>query len=372
VLNPIANLTNNELVQITFTATAMDSDLPAQSLAFRLDSGAPAGATINANSGDFTWTPTEAQGPSTNPVRVIVTDNGTPPMSATQQVIIVVNEVNVAPVLDPIANQTNNELTLITFMATATDSDLPGQTLSFSLDGARRSSHQLGQWRLHLDTDRGARPSTNPLRVIVTDNGTPPLTATQSLTLVVKEVNVSPVLSSIGDRTVKEGTQLTFTANATDSDLPRQYADIHSRFWRTVRGEHQSGQRPLYLDASAGSAPATNSMTVRVTDNGIPALSAAETISIIVSAQSPPTVALTNPVNNSVFLPGAPITLSASASAPGGTVAKWNSSPMAAGSARRPARLIRWFGQTPYRNASFTGLGNRRKWVDEPFGVRLD
>jgi len=69
-------------------------------------------------------------------VRVIVTDNGTPPMSATQQVIIVVNEVNVAPVLDPIANQTNNELTLITFMATATDSDLPGQTLSFSLDGA--------------------------------------------------------------------------------------------------------------------------------------------------------------------------------------------------------------------------------------------
>jgi len=31
---------------------------------------------------------------------------------------------------------------------------------------------------------------------------------------------------------------------------------------------------------------------------------------------------LTNPVNNSVFLPGAPITLSASASAPGGTVAK--------------------------------------------------
>jgi len=82
----------------------------------------------------------------------------------------------------------------------------------------------------------------------VTDNGTPPLTATQSLTLVVKEVNVSPVLSSIGDRTVKEGTQLTFTANATDSDLPSNTLTFTLDSGALSGANINPGQRPLYLE----------------------------------------------------------------------------------------------------------------------------
>jgi hypothetical protein len=46
----------------TFTATATDSDLPAQALTFSLVS-APPGAAIDASTGAFSWTPTEAQGP---------------------------------------------------------------------------------------------------------------------------------------------------------------------------------------------------------------------------------------------------------------------------------------------------------------------
>jgi len=40
-----------------------------------------------------TWTPTEAQGPSTKVVTVGVTDNGTPPLSDTKTVTVVVDEV---------------------------------------------------------------------------------------------------------------------------------------------------------------------------------------------------------------------------------------------------------------------------------------
>jgi hypothetical protein len=40
---------------------------------------------------------------------------------------------NSPPTLNPIQNQTVNEMTLLSFIATATDPD-PGQTLTFSLD----------------------------------------------------------------------------------------------------------------------------------------------------------------------------------------------------------------------------------------------
>src|SRR5439155_6798254 len=67
---------------LTFTATATDPDLPANVLSYTLDAGAPAGAAIDAATGVFSWTPTEAQGPGDYSVTVRVTDNGTPALSA--------------------------------------------------------------------------------------------------------------------------------------------------------------------------------------------------------------------------------------------------------------------------------------------------
>jgi hypothetical protein len=43
--------------------------------------------------------PTEAQGPGTNVISIIVADNGTPSLSATQTFTAIVNEANSAPVL---------------------------------------------------------------------------------------------------------------------------------------------------------------------------------------------------------------------------------------------------------------------------------
>ena len=66
LLNTIGNKNASEGTQLTFTATAVDGDLPANSLSFSLV-GAPAGAAINATSGVFTWTPGEAM---VGPLRV--------------------------------------------------------------------------------------------------------------------------------------------------------------------------------------------------------------------------------------------------------------------------------------------------------------
>src|SRR5207249_3403657 len=62
VLASIGNRSVSEGTLLTFTASASDPDIPSQALTFSLDAGAPAGATINAANGVFTWTPTEAQG----------------------------------------------------------------------------------------------------------------------------------------------------------------------------------------------------------------------------------------------------------------------------------------------------------------------
>src|SRR5208337_4891597 len=65
------------------TNSASDSDIPAQTLTFSLLT-APTNAAINSINGLFSWRPTIAQAPSTQSVAVVVSDNGTPIMSATQ------------------------------------------------------------------------------------------------------------------------------------------------------------------------------------------------------------------------------------------------------------------------------------------------
>src|SRR5205814_8907727 len=75
VLTVPANQTINEQTTLNVSASAIDADLPANSLTFALVSS-PAGMTINPASGAISWTPTEAQGPGTNIASVNVTDNG--------------------------------------------------------------------------------------------------------------------------------------------------------------------------------------------------------------------------------------------------------------------------------------------------------
>ena len=77
----------------------------------------------------------KAQGPGCYTFDVVVTDDGTPNLSDSETITVTVNEVNVAPVLDPVGDQTVDEQTLLTFTATATDADLPANTLTFSLSG---------------------------------------------------------------------------------------------------------------------------------------------------------------------------------------------------------------------------------------------
>lgn len=98
-LDPIGNKTISENNLLTFTAIATDTDVPANTLTFSLDVGAPEGASINPFSGDFAWTPTEAQGPGIYTVTVRVTDDGTPPLDDSETITITVTSNTYLPIV---------------------------------------------------------------------------------------------------------------------------------------------------------------------------------------------------------------------------------------------------------------------------------
>ncbi|HEY0456461.1 MAG TPA: cadherin repeat domain-containing protein, partial [Verrucomicrobiae bacterium] len=90
-LAPIPNLTVLPGKAISLQLTAIDPDLPYQSLTFSLDSGAPADATINPATGLFTWLSPSNRTLATYPVTIRVTDNGFPQMSDAQTLNVTVS-----------------------------------------------------------------------------------------------------------------------------------------------------------------------------------------------------------------------------------------------------------------------------------------
>jgi len=90
VLAPIGNSTINVGSNFMFTASATDTDQPPQTLTFSLLSG-PGNATLNTNTGAFSWRPQVTQANTTNTFALKVADNGSPILSATQSFTVTVN-----------------------------------------------------------------------------------------------------------------------------------------------------------------------------------------------------------------------------------------------------------------------------------------
>lgn len=121
-----------EMVAYSFTASGFDADLPANVLTFSLVNG-PAGASIGAG-GDFSWTPSELQGPADYSFHVRLSDGVT---FVEMPITLHVTEVNRPPVLSDVpAEAVIPVFVEYTFAVTAEDPDLPANILVFDLVGA--------------------------------------------------------------------------------------------------------------------------------------------------------------------------------------------------------------------------------------------
>jgi hypothetical protein len=291
-LAPVAGQRVNEGETLTLNLNASDLDTPTNQLTFSLAADAPEGAAINATSGVFTWTPDESQGPGVYTITAQVQDNGSPALAASRGFTVEVQEVNQAPVLPSLGNRSVSEGQNLTLIVAATDSDRPTNRLSYSLgtNGPAGMSIGASTGTLIWTPSEAQAPGTNVVTIVVTDDGTPPLSASTNLIVQVTEVNSAPVLEAISDQTVLEGAGLRLTARATDGDLPAN-ALIFSLGVGAPAGaaiDSQTGE--LTWTAPKNPFASTNVFTVTVTDNGTPSLSASRSFQVIVGAVNDPPV----------------------------------------------------------------------------------
>jgi hypothetical protein len=136
----------------------------------------------------FTWTPTEAQGPSTNNIIAYAAFEDPYIGVVTQSFLVIVLETNAPPLLSSIPTRTIHAGTTLIFTNTASDSDLPTNVLTFSLASnappAASVSPANGLF-IWSTTDADAN-TTNTITVQVADNGSPLLTDSKSFTVTVR------------------------------------------------------------------------------------------------------------------------------------------------------------------------------------------
>jgi len=208
---PLLTIVTNRIVDeetlLSFMTEATDPD--GDDLAFSLGAGTPSGADVNATNGVFTWTPLEAQGPSTNGFEMVVTDDGAPPLSATQAFSVVVNEVNLPPQLTGIADRSLHAGMSLVLTNSATDADIPANILTYSLDPGAPPTVAIepATGVLTWNTAEVNAGSTNPITVRVTDNGVPPLDDPAPFAISVTE---RPVIQSV--QVTNSAILLTWTA----------------------------------------------------------------------------------------------------------------------------------------------------------------
>src|SRR5439155_1378856 len=128
-------------------------------------------AAIDAATGVFTWTPSEAQGPGSYTFTVRITDDGG--LYDEKALTITVSEVNATPVLSGVpASATIDEESPYTFTSTASDADLPANTLTFPSRRAPARATIDGASGVFTWTPSEAQgPGSYTFTVRITDDG---------------------------------------------------------------------------------------------------------------------------------------------------------------------------------------------------------
>ena len=181
---------------VTVLVTNIATDADGNFLTYAIVS-APATAAINPFSGMLAWTPLSGD-IGTNILKVKVTDNGSPALSATNTFKIIVHAPNTAPILQTPADLEVVAGSPVVLTNLATDPNL--DTLTFGTVSGPPGwtidpSTGVVNWSPDAD-DIG----TNIFQVKVTDNGFPPLSATNLFRVIVKaaaNTNVPPTLKAI-------------------------------------------------------------------------------------------------------------------------------------------------------------------------------
>ena len=262
VINPVAASSVAEGSSWSWALIASDPDLPANGLTFRLVSG-PSGASVEPKTGVLNWTPSETDGGSSMELVAEVTDDGQPPLATQTTFRLAVTEVNSSPTLEAMADVTAPEGAAWSITVRAMDSDLPAQTLTYTLKANPPGmTLDASTAELRWTPLEGQGPGTYPVTVSVTDSGG--ATAERSFTVAVAEVNQPPQVAAWADQRIVFGQSVNLKMEVTDADLPA------NRFtYRVVEGPTNlalSEDGRLVWTPARNQSPSTNLISVAVSD----------------------------------------------------------------------------------------------------------
>lgn len=222
---PDQNVDEGGSVSVDFDAS--DPDIPVQTLTFSLVSG-PAGSTVNSVTGLFEWTTNESHGPGTFPVTVRVRDNGDGLLTDETTFNVVVAEVNLAPTVGAISDQTVTAGATLNLTATATDPDIPANTLTFSLDAGAPAGASIHPQTGAFSWTPGLGDVGNHLIVVrVTDDGDPAMSDTEDFNVHVDAPSLNTEYT--GDHSGEYSDPTTLSTRVTD-DLGNPIAGLSIDF----------------------------------------------------------------------------------------------------------------------------------------------
>jgi len=292
-LPAISTQTVNELMLLTVNNAATNANIHSTIAGYSLVN-APSNMVISA-SGVITWTPGQTQSPSTNTVTTVVTNTNpydpiNPYLTSTNTFTVVVKEVNMPPVLPTIPPQTINELAPLIVTNAATEPNIHATTTSYALLSAPLGVNIDSSGVITWTPTRAQSATTNTIMTVVTntdlyDTVNPHLGATNSFTVVVIHTNAPPVLQPIADASVHYGILLTVQAIASDPDIPAEVLTFSFAFAPTNMMVNATNGLITWTPTLAQIG--SNTVTVKVTDNGQPPLSAATSFHVLVTGNQP-------------------------------------------------------------------------------------
>ena len=277
-----------------------------------------------------------------------------PAESDSEVVTISVGNVNRPPVLGTIGSKSVDEGDLLTFTVTASDPD--GDGLTFSASNVPTGASFNPSTRVFSWTPAFGDAGNYNVTFTVTDNGSPAESDSEVVTISVGNVNRPPVLGTIGSKSVDEGALLPFTVTASDPDgdgLTFSASNV------PTGASFNPSTRVFSWTPAFGDAGNYN-VTFTVTDDGSPAESDSETVTISVGNVNRPPVLGT--IGSKSVDEGDLLSFTISASDPDGDILTYSASNLPSGANfNSGTRTFSWtpaIGDAGNYNVQFTVTDN--------------
>ena len=220
MLGAIGNKTVDENATLQFIVSATDPDgaSPAMSA-----TNVPSGASFvdNGNgTGTFTWVTDYVDAGVYANVTFKAQDNDSSPLNDTEPITIAVYNVNRAPKLAPIGNQSVDEGQILQVNVSATDADgtVPALGASNLPQGATFTDHHDGTGTFVWETDFFDAGTYPGVTIVAADAEDPNVKDQKTFPATVTNVNRTPVIDPVNDVAANEGDTISFLVTASDPD----------------------------------------------------------------------------------------------------------------------------------------------------------